>query len=357
VVRSRIASTIDAFDAASWDQAARGNVWMRHRTLRAIERGTTDRRVFYGALESADGSMAVAVAGAAPFFHALKRRALREVARRTCFVSAVGTQSGMAIRPGIELPAALDAILPLVSELARSHRTPLLGISDVRSDPRTWEQHGYLLLPLDAGSELVVPRDYDAYLAALGGKLRNRLKRMLARSRRAAIQVTRAPSISAHAGEYFELLQRHHQSHGRRARFSPGLFAALEAELGADAVCVEARRDDRVAGFGLALREGSRATTFLVGFDSNEARDSGVYFALFDGLIRWAIDEGLATVDFGPGTLATKRQQGCVAVPRWVACRADNRWANWLLQRGVTAWRDLRRRRAQDQTAPAPERG
>jgi predicted N-acyltransferase len=165
------------------------------------------------------------------------------------------------------------------------------------------------------------PGGWDAYLAALPAKKRQRIQEDLRRTADAGVRIERADgeAIRPHLSRVVELtcLNREKNGTGEEPAHITAVLTAL-LDSGADVRVYLAHQRGTIVGSCVTIRKNHRLFVKWPGFDYAALGErSGVYFALvLDHPVRDACAEGLRMVDFGAGAHQAKALRG--AQPRTV---------------------------------------
>lgn len=162
---------------------------------------------------------------------------------------------------------------------------------------------------------------WDAYLAALPAKKRQRIQEDVRRTADAGVQIERVDgaAIRPHLSRIVELtcLNREKNGTGEEPAHIAAMLTAL-LDSGADVRVYLAQQHGTIVGSCVTIRKNHRLFVKWPGFDYSALGErSGVYFALvLDHPVRDACAEGLRMVDFGAGAHQAKALRG--AQPRTV---------------------------------------
>jgi predicted N-acyltransferase len=182
---------------------------------------------------------------------------------------------------------------------------------------------------------------WDAHLAALPLKKRQRVKGDVRRTEAAGIVVERldGEAIRPYTARIAELtcLNREKNGAGEEPGHIAGLLTAL-LDAGADVRAYLGRKDGTPVASCVTIRKGHRLFPKWAGFDYAAVGErSGIYFALvLDAPVRDAYAEGLRTVEFGAGAHRAKVLRGCT--PRAVTTAMV--FADAGLRPRAAAWMD-----------------
>lgn len=169
---------------------------------------------------------------------------------------------------------------------------------------------------------------WDAYQGALRSDYRRRLHRHAARWE--GVARDRLPCDRFDPALHRLYLQVWARSQARLERLELPFFRDLP-----EAFHLTVHRDgERVLAWHLAVTEGARRWFFLGGLDYDAAGERASYFNLLAGIVREAIEDGVAWLDLGQTAEVPKARLGARAVEKRLF--GWHRWAavRWTLRRG-----------------------
>ncbi len=157
---------------------------------------------------------------------------------------------------------------------------------------------------------------YEAYLASLTSRKRNKFKGDHDRAAGSGVRIVRRDrdELLPHVDRIAELtgLNRQKYDGGEGPEHLRPLLRTL-IEEGVDVRAYLGEKDGATVASVLTIRQGDRLFVKWAGFDYDAIGErSGLYFTLvLDAPVRDAHAEGLASVEFGPGAEEAKRLRGC----------------------------------------------
>lgn len=198
-------------------------------------------------------------------------------------------------------------------------------------------------------SELPVTFDsFDGYLAELSQKRRRNVRKDLRRFADSGCRIE-TTALEPYVDQLAPLLgnvQRHHGVDIPDELHAGYLRGCARGELADQAVVFQCFQDDhgsagdRPIGFTLAFAHHGRLAIRVTGLDYERTRGTGAYFSLLCyAPIRYALEHGISTIDFGTEAYETKLQRGGQLVPLWsLPVRAPG---GWTRERAVERTRRL----------------
>jgi predicted N-acyltransferase len=178
------------------------------------------------------------------------------------------------------------------------------------------------------GTELALPPGgKEAYLRALPGRHRERLKRNLKLSRREATletTVCQSPD-AADLDEVFALFwQTYERSSTRFERLNRGFFDEMAACAESRFILMRHTQDRRLVAFMLCFDLGSTLVNKFVGFDYERPREWRLYFRLWDAFVDLALSMGKERVESGQTGYSGKLGVGHRLLPLTNYCHHAN---------------------------------
>ncbi|MFI9003791.1 GNAT family N-acetyltransferase [Streptomyces sp. NPDC053541] len=156
---------------------------------------------------------------------------------------------------------------------------------------------------------------YDAHLASLPSRKRRRVKQDQDRAADSGTRIERKDreELRPLIGRISELVTMNRQKYegGEDEAHIGALLTAL-VDGGADIRAYLVHKDDVVVAASVMVRQGKRLFAKWAGFDYEALGErSGVYFEIgLDRPLRDAYDEGISTIEAGPGADEAKRLRG-----------------------------------------------
>ncbi len=180
-------------------------------------------------------------------------------------------------------------------------------------------------------------RSHADYLSSLTSKYRSDVKaRVLKRFDEAGCTLESMTAAQA-AAEAEALHPLYLQVHGGAAlrpfTLRPQYWPALMRSGGEDVVLQVARRQGRLVGFMVTLRDGDTALAYHIGFDRGTAAEGvPLYLRLLHAAVEQSIRFGCRSVSFGRTALEPKARLGCKPEPMFVWARHRHPVLNQLLR-------------------------
>lgn len=253
---------------------------------------------------------------------------------------------GIAVAPGTCLEEVWPGIVEAMYRVRRAERlsgqTGLLMVKD--TTPREpsaayLERHSYEALEIEPNMVLAIDpawRNYEDYLAALDAKYRRSAKDQIKKLAASNCVIERVEDVGACRDRLHALYLAVQQNAAVRwVTVRPGYLPALASALGEDFRCTVVRRGEDILGFVTAIRNGSTAIAYYIGFD-RAAAESGlpIYLRLLHATITDAIEWGSARLSLGRTALEPKAALGAKPERMTVWVRHQVSAVNWLV-RGI----------------------
>src|SRR5438105_6546790 len=203
--------------------------------------------------------------------------------------------------------------------------------------------HGlsYRAVETEPNMVLAIPaawKSYDDYVASLAGKYRSALRQQVLKPIAAAgCVVEPLPQIDGHAERLHALyLQVHENAAIRPVTLPAGYFAALAATAGSSFRCSVLRREERILGFLVSLKDGDTVIAYHIGFDREAAAELPLYQRLLHAGVADAIALGGTRLSLGRTALAPKAALGAKPEPMTVWMRHRQPVVNALIRNLLT---------------------
>lgn len=256
--------------------------------------------------------------------------------------------------PSRRLAAAL-AIGAAVEEVAREQAVAGWGMlyldRATAAELAVHLDHGVARLLQAPGAVVDVEwESFDEYVATRPKSRRTNIVRDLRRTTEAGVAVTvetPRPSLIAEAAPLLSALQRRHGHPSTPDGAGRYLTSFSSGPLERHAVFFVARLRGQVIAFAFAIAFDGTLYVRSAGFDDALARQTAAYFTTcYYEPIRYAVANGLHTIDLGPSAYEAKLLRGARLAPRWALVQArpgrsstfvDREWN--ALQRAY--WLDL----------------
>jgi hypothetical protein len=281
-----------------------------------------------------------------------RRRALRRIGSRmrtrvlVCGNLLVYGLHGVSIVPGAQREQVWQAVAEVIYRLRRAEK--LAGSTDIvllkdfdaaaRTDSAVLRKLSYGAVETEPNMVLTVDaawRRHDDYLQGLTSKFRSDIRnRVLRKFEEAGGAIEPLDDVAAHAADLQRLyLEVHGNAELRPFTVPAGYWPALIAAAGGRACVHVARRDGRLVGFIVSLRDGDTAFAYHIGFDrAVAAAGVPVYLRLLHASLAHAIEQGARRVSFGRTALEPKARLGCKPEPTIVWARHRHPFLNQFLQ-------------------------
>lgn len=333
-MRYQIERSIRDFAPRSWDAASGGKLMMSHAWLRCMEDIQKRSSPLYALVSDDAGPLA---ALAVPYLTTIEPlrilggpRLAGAVARLVLLATVpfYGEASGLSVRAGVTLEAALPALEPSLRAICRKARRMILAVANVpRGELPAWRALEFQDYELPPGSRLKLSGNYSSYLELLNGRDRRELARMRRVAEHGGTTFECVSGVED-PGVLYDLLCERYAHHGverSEIELKPELFFCLKNDFPDDVVSFKAKVRGKLAGFMLGVRRRDELCLLFSGYRYELSRPNFVYFLLYDEAVRWSIEHGIRTIDAGSTMLSEKTRQGFEPVPRWVCWRAASR--------------------------------
>ncbi len=179
---------------------------------------------------------------------------------------------------------------------------------------------------------------YDDYLAALDGKYRKSARQIVKDVAERGLVLERLGDLQSIADDMHALYLAVQDNNELRLVTSPsGYLPALVHAFGTDARCAVLRREGRLLGFVVTLKDHDQAVGYHIGFDRDAARDAPIYLRLLHAVVEDAIDLRCRRLSLGRTALEPKARLGAVPVPMEVWVKHRTQGLNFLIGRLLAA--------------------
>lgn len=179
---------------------------------------------------------------------------------------------------------------------------------------------------------------YDDYLAALDGKYRKSARQIVKEVAECGLVLERMDDLQDIAEDMHSLYLAVQDNNELRLVTSPtGYLPALVQAFGTDARCAVLRREGKLLGFVVTLKDRDTAVGYHIGFDRNAAKEAPIYLRLLHAVVEDAIQLKCRRLSLGRTALEPKARLGATPEPMevWVKHRA--RGLNFLIGRLLAA--------------------
>ncbi|WP_338844513.1 GNAT family N-acetyltransferase [Massilia sp. W12] len=229
---------------------------------------------------------------------------------------------GIAFAPGAApadiWPAIAEALYRVRRAEKLSGQTDFVMIKDVTPEAlpasQIMQKLSYAALETEPNMVLQLDpawRNHADYLASMQSKYRSAVKQQIYKPiNEAGIEIAHLQDINAAAAELHALyLQVHEQASLRLFTLPEVYFPALLHVAGADARCTVARKEGRILGFIITLKDGDTAYGYHIGFDKSVRLP--LYLRLLHAAVEDAIAFGCRRLSLGRTALEPKARLGC----------------------------------------------
>lgn len=158
-------------------------------------------------------------------------------------------------------------------------------------------------------------RTREDYLGALNTKYRKAAVRLDESIARYGATVEPLHNLAAEEQQLHDLyLQVERRARMRFGAVQPGYFSALAQAAGPDKHrCTVIRKDGKLLGFSLVIKDGTTALAHIVGFDYAANEESPIYHRLLHSVIDDGLALGCTTLHYGRTALEPKARLGATA--------------------------------------------
>lgn len=175
--------------------------------------------------------------------------------------------------------------------------------------------------------------DFEGYVAAMRARSQNaanQIRKELRRARQAGVAIRRIENPASAAEALHRLIAGHHRRrNGKRLSYRPNFLADLARELGDDLVVFAAEHEGALTSCAIFLADGREAHSTFIAL--GEQREKAAYFPLgYYEPIRWAIETGKRSIDYGKLAYEAKLRRGCALRATALAFRSRHAVRNAL---------------------------
>lgn len=326
-LRAQIVTDLGAIDARDWDSVV-SKLAMRHEAARTMHEVRVEQGWVYGLAYDEHGPYA-AITGRPHGGSPLLRRAVLEV------TTPLGVLGGIQLRRGVEFEAALPRLVPTLQRMARRRRCASFAVLVRQADADVYAKHDFALFLDDPVSttDLSGFASYEELAEALPEPRARRRARKKSEAHGLKFEVTSPPR--GRGGELFGLVAETYAAHGTPLPFRPTLFERMWATGFAEHVLFAAYLGEKVVAANWAFHAEGVLVSSVVGLHYPVARASHADLSLYDETLRFAMDRGIRTIEWGLTNENIKRRYGAVAHPLVAALRPS-------LPLPAPAWKGLR---------------
>jgi hypothetical protein len=167
-------------------------------------------------------------------------------------------------------------------------------------------------------------KNYDDYLAALDGKYRKSVRQIFKEIETGGALLEGCANIAPLADDFHRLYMAVQDNNALRPVSAPASYlAALGATFGDGVRTSVIRRDGKLLGFVVTLRDGDTAVGYHIGFDREAAESLPLYLRLLHAVVADAIDLKCRSLSLGRTALEPKARLGARPEPMemWVKHR------------------------------------
>jgi predicted N-acyltransferase len=235
---------------------------------------------------------------------------------------------GAAFAPDVDKRALWPAIAEAIYRIRRgeklSGQTDFILIKDITpqetNDVSVLSHLSYRPLETEPNMMLELQADwktYEHYLNGLASKYRSSVRQQILKPIEAAgCSVERITGLTEYSGRLHELYMAvHEKASVRPFTLPPGYFAALESAAGDRLLCTVIRREERIVGFIITLKDNDTAYGYHIGFDREAGESLPLYLRLLHASIADALQLGCRQLSFGRTALEPKARLGARPQP------------------------------------------
>lgn len=160
-------------------------------------------------------------------------------------------------------------------------------------------------------------KSHENYLTSLQSKYRSSVKQSILKPiEDAGCKIENLTDISAHAERLHELYLEVHEKAALRLFTLPVVyFAALADVLKENFVCKVIKREEKILGFIITIKDNQTAFGYHIGYDKKEAENLPLYLRLLHLTVSDACDLGCRQLSLGRTALEPKARLGCKPEP------------------------------------------
>ena len=175
----------------------------------------------------------------------------------------------------------------------------------------------------------IVWDSFEGYLSSMRSSYRNRYKKAFNRS--ADFEIRLLPDNSEFSDElYLQYLEVYDSSRMKIERLSKNFFMDNRFKI------LTASQNGKYKGFAQLFENGEELVFEFVGFDHTDNTRYDTYLRLLLEIVRYAIEHGFKTVDFGQTADDAKLKLGCRYNYLYAAIGHSNRLLNAIMKRVVS---------------------
>lgn len=160
-------------------------------------------------------------------------------------------------------------------------------------------------------------KTYDGYLASLASKYRSAVKQQILKPiEDAGCKVLHLLDIENHVDRIHQLYLEVHENAALRLFTLPAAyFEALAKVAGKNFLCSIIKREEKILGFIITLKDGQMGYGYHIGYDKKEAENLPLYLRLLHASVSDACDLGISTLSLGRTALEPKARLGAKPEP------------------------------------------
>ena len=315
---ARVVTSANDVDRAEWDALATGQPFASHRWYQYGESVLTRQQPVYILVYQAERMIARATFWLIyedPMFSepGLHKRLMRHAVKRWPLLMC---RTPLCSVSGLILPdeptlhhETLSLIRRRITEIAERHNVSFVVFDYITPEFDALPSTSLVELP-DPGTILKTPHaTFDDYIASLSRSARRSYRRNMQSADEIGIRFEMRDSFDD-LERALQLVYAVHEHHGSFPE--PHTEIALRQAHGVGGTWLLAWIGDRLVGCGMLLQDNGAAGTVFLGLDYSERY---VYFQIFYGAIRAAIEQGAHTVYGGSGAYEFKQRLGFEVVP------------------------------------------
>jgi predicted N-acyltransferase len=178
-------------------------------------------------------------------------------------------------------------------------------------------------------------KSFDDYTAALKYSYRRALKNCMKSIHRGDLQVRVTGSFSDYARELHALYMQCYTNarEYQREILTERFFAETGSKSCSNCSTLLLEHDNTIEGFALLFEQSGHLKLLFLGYNYESNSVFSTYFNIFYATLRYALDNGMKTIDFGVTSYDFKLRLGGQAVDLFAHIKHKNRVTNSLLSR------------------------
>ena len=222
--------------------------------------------------------------------------------------------------------AVLNALIASLQAHAKANGIKILAFKDVTDSDAQWagaslSAGGFAAMPSLPLATLDLPYEgFEDYLASLPGKQRTDIRKKMRQA--SGIEIELRDNVD---DVYEEILTLYRATRENRKKSYDGFdevpedyFREVMSKSGGKARVLLARLGGKLVSFNFFLVEKNKVIGKFVGMDYEVARAHNLYFFNWMTIVKFCIDNGVATLQTGQTTYTVKVRLGCKLKRSWV---------------------------------------